>query len=356
MGEGPKVTAKAHPNLALVKYWGKLDDELNIPASSSISVNLSGATTTTTVVFVTGAEADSVMIDGQAASPKAFARVAKHLDRVRQLAGTTARARVESWNDFPASAGIASSASAFAALSLAASRAAGLSLAERELSILARKGSGSACRSIPDGFVEFVAGGADKFQPTTTTIKGEVETCLKDDTAYARQLFPPEHWDMRITTLIIDQRPKEVSSSEGHQATRTSPFYEAWLAALPPTLETVRRALADKDFRTLGMAVERQAIAMHAVAMTSSLADRDWLSGIYYWAPGTVSLIQAVQDWRRQSLEVYLTIDAGPNVHLLCEAKDQAELERELGCLLLALGGRYLVSRPAAGARIVGEE
>ena len=337
MGEGPKVTAKAHPNLALVKYWGKLDDELNIPASSSISVNLSGATTTTTVVFVTGAEADSVMIDGQAASPKAFARVAKHLDRVRQLAGTTARARVESWNDFPASAGIASSASAFAALSLAASRAAGLSLAERELSSLARKGSGSACRSIPDGFVEFVAGG-------------------EDDTAYARQLFPPEHWDMRITTLIIDQRPKEVSSSEGHQATRTSPFYEAWLAALPPTLETVRRALADKDFRTLGMAVERQAIAMHAVAMTSSLADRDWLSGIYYWAPGTVSLIQAVQDWRRQSLEVYLTIDAGPNVHLLCEAKDQAELERDLGCLLLALGGRCLVSRPAAGARIVGED
>ena len=334
MSKWQRVTAQAHPNLALVKYWGKLDEELNLPASSSISVNLSGATTTTAVVFAPDVEADRVMIGGRAAEPKAHARVTRHLDRVRALAGITERAVVESWNDFPSSAGIASSASAFAALSLAASKAAGLDLAERELSILARKGSGSACRSIPDGFVEFVAG-------------------KEDDTAYARQLFPPEHWDMRITTVIIDQRPKEVSSSEGHRATRTSPFYEAWLAALPLTLEAVRRALADRDFPNLGMAVERQAIAMHAVAMTSTSADRGWLSGIYYWAPATVALIRAVQDWRRQGLEVYLTIDAGPNVHLFCEAKDQAELERELAPLLPALGGRYLVSRPAVGARIV---
>jgi diphosphomevalonate decarboxylase len=335
--EGLKVTAKAHPNLALVKYWGKVDEELNIPASSSISVNLSGAATTTTVVFVPGAEADSVTIDGQAAPSKAYLRVVKHLDRVRQLAGITTRAKVESWNDFPASAGIASSASAFAALSLAASRAAGLSLTERELSILARKGSGSACRSIPDGFVEFVAGSTD-------------------ETAYARQLFPPEHWDLRIITVILEGGPKEVPSSEGHRAAQTSPFYAAWLAALPPTLETVRRALAERDLGTLGMAVERQAMAMHAVAMTSSPAGREWLSGIYYWAPGTVALIRAVQDWRRQGLRVYLTIDAGANVHLLCEAPDQGELEGELGRLLPALGGRYLVSRPAVGARIIGEE
>lgn len=336
-GEGRKVTAKAHPNLALIKYWGKVDEELNIPASASISVNLSGAATTTSVVFEPALEADVVLIGGQVASPQAYARVVRHLDRVRQLAGITTRARVESWNDFPASAGIASSASAFAALSLAASRAAGLSLTEKELSILARKGSGSACRSIPDGFVEFVAG-------------------RTDETAYARQLFPPEHWDLRIVTVILDQRPKEIPSSEGHRAARTSPFYGAWLAALPEALETVRRALAERDVRLLGMAVERQAMAMHAVAMTSSPAERAWLSGIYYWAPGTVALIQAVQDWRRQGLEVYLTIDAGANVHLLCEARDQGELEGELGRLLPTLGGAYLVSRPAVGARVVGED
>lgn len=337
MSSWPRVTAQAHPNLALVKYWGKLDEELNLPASSSISVNLSGATTTTSVLFTPEAEVDQVMIGGRVAEPKAYARVVRHLDRVRALARIKERAVVESWNDFPSSAGIASSASAFAALSLAASKAAGLDLTERELSILARKGSGSACRSIPDGFVEFVAG-------------------TEDDTAYARQLFPPEHWDMRITTVIVDQQPKEVSSSEGHRATRTSPFYEAWLAALPPTLGAVRRALAKRDFRALGMAVERQAIAMHAVAMTSAPGDRDWLSGIYYWAPATVALIRAVQDWRRRGLEVYLTIDAGPNVHLLCEAKDQAELEKELPPLLPAFGGKYLVSRPAEGARIVQKE
>jgi diphosphomevalonate decarboxylase len=331
------VTARAHPNLALVKYWGKRDEALNIPMSSSISVNLSGATTTTSVTFAPEAERDTLMLNGQPAAPQAQARVARYLDRVRRLAGLQARARVESWNDFPASAGIASSASAFAALSLAASRAAGLELTERELSILARQGSGSACRSIPDGFVEFVAG-------------------EEDETAYARQLFPPDHWELRITTVIIDQGPKEVSSSEGHRATRSSPFWGAWLAALPGALETVRRALAERDLRALGMAVERQAIAMHAVAMTSDVAGRGWLSGIYYWSEGTMALVQAVQEWRRQGLEVYLTIDAGPNVHLLCEASAQEEeLEGELAPLLARLGGTTLVSAPAEGARIVEE-
>ena len=195
----PRVTAKAHPNLALVKYWGNADDGLNIPANSSISVNLDGATTTTTVAFLANRQSDAVAIDGRAADLAAYDRVVRHLDRVRRLARISHCAVVESHNDFPASAGIASSASAFAALSLAASRAAGLDLDERQLSVLARKGSGSACRSIPDGFVEWVAGS-------------------DDETSYARQIAPPGHWDLRVVTVIFDGGAKDVSSSQGHRA------------------------------------------------------------------------------------------------------------------------------------------
>ena len=331
-----KSTAAAHPNLALVKYWGKANEELRIPANNSISVNLSGARTTTSVVFSPCLDTDVVMIDGHNATGRAHDRVVRHLDRVRRMAGMSARAMVESGNDFPASAGLASSASAFASLSLAASRAARLDLCEKELSMLARKGSGSACRSIPDGFVEWVAGESDS-------------------SSYARQIAPPTHWDLKFTTIILDEGPKDISSSEGHRATKSSPFYQARLDALPRTLEVVRQALLTKDFRSLGQAVEREAISMHVVAMTAQLENHDWLSGIYYWQPKTLYLIQAVQEWRYQGLEIYLTIDAGPNVHLLCKSKHQAELEQELEHMLHDLGGKYFVSEPARGAWIVEE-
>jgi diphosphomevalonate decarboxylase len=332
-----KATAAAHPNLALVKYWGKADETLNIPANSSISVNLSGATTVTSVAFSPQLAEDVVLLDGQLPTPRAGERVVRCLDRVRQLAGIAARARVESHNDFPAVAGIASSASAFAALSLAASRAAGLTLNERELSILARKGSGSACRSIPDGFAEWVAGDSD-------------------DSSFARQIAPPGHWDLRITTVVLDEGAKEIASSDGHRAAVTSPFYRPRLETLPQTLETVRRALLERDLGALGVAVERDAISMHAIAMTSYPAGMDWLSGIYYWLPGTLALIRAVQEWRRQGLPVYLTIDAGPNVHLIGESGQQGALEGELAQFLAQVGGRYFVSEPASGAWVISSD
>jgi diphosphomevalonate decarboxylase len=333
---GLKVTARAHPSLALVKYWGNADDGLNIPANASIAVNLDGATTTTSAVFVAGQERDVVQIDGRAAAPKAYARVVRHLDRVRRLAGISDRAVVESHNDFPAASGIASSASAFAALSLAASKAAGLSLDDRELSILARKGSGSACRSVLGGFVEWVAG-AD------------------DQTSYARQIAPPAHWDLRIVTVIVGRQAKDVSSADGHRAARTSSFYQARLDTLPQTLAVVRQAVLDRDMRTLGLAVEREAVSMHVVAMTSCLQDRPWLSGIYYWQPETLAVMHAVQAWRRQGLEVYFTIDAGQNVHLLCEGQLQEEVTLRLAEYLHNTYQRYLVSGPGRGAWVAGE-
>lgn len=331
-----KVTAVAHPNLALVKYWGKADERLNIPANSSISVNLGSATTITSVAFSPDRDTDIVVINGQDADQAAYRRVVRHIDRIRDLAGISVRASVESRNDFPASVGIASSASAFAALSLAATRAAGLNLGQRELSILARKGSGSACRSIPDGFVEWIAG-------------------TDDGSSYACQLVPANHWDIAVTSAIIATQPKDIPSSEGHRLAKTSPFYHARLAELPRTLEIVRQSLLNKDFRAFGQAVEREAVSMHAIAMTAFPEQDDWLSGIYYWQPATMGLIQAVQRWRRDGLEVYFTIDAGPNVHLLCQAVNQKDLEDALAKELAAIGGSYIVSKPAEGAQVVEE-
>lgn len=338
MGEGvksrlPAVTAMAHPNLALVKYWGQRDAARQLPLNASISVNLSGATTTTTVQFDAALEQDELELNGAPPSPAALARVSAHLQRIRDLAGSTACARVRSRNSFPAGIGIASSAAGFAALTLAGTRAAGLTLEARELSALARLGSGSACRSIPDGFAEWLVGSGED--------------------SYAVQLAKPEHWNLQIVTVYFDPKPKAISSLEGHRAAPSSPFFEARLQQLGETLNTVRRAVLERDFGTLGMAVEREALSLHLIAMSSRVAEQPQLSGIYYWQPQTLALIHAVQRWRTEGLEVYFTLDAGPAVHLLVEAANRAALLEAVGGALGELGGQVLVSAPGMGARVV---
>lgn len=328
------ATAAAHPNLALVKYWGQVDPVLHIPANSSISVNLSGATTTTSVTFDAQLPADEVVLNGQPAEAPAQRRVSTHLDRIRDLAGVQSCARVVSENDFPTAVGIASSASAFAALSLAGSRAAGLHLGKRELSVLARKGSGSAARSIPGGFVMWTAG-------------------QEDTGSYAYQIAPQDHWDLRIVTIAFRAQPKEVSSLEGHRAAPTSPFYEARLRTVGITLDVVRRALLQRDLSALGMAAEREAMSLHAVAMTSRPDKQPWMSGIYYMEPETLRVIRAVQQWRQEGLPVYFSLDAGPAVHLLCEPAHLDDVTTALGALFEPRELWVMVSRPGRGAWVV---
>jgi diphosphomevalonate decarboxylase len=329
-----RVTAIAHPNLALVKYWGKVDEALNLPANSSISITLGGATTITSVQFTAGLVRDRVLVNGQPADSGARQRVCRHLDEIRALAGSDLRADVESKNDFPMAAGIASSASAFAALSLAGARAAGLELDDTELSILARRGSGSACRSIYGGYVEW--------------LQGE-----DDATSYAVPLAPADHWDLRVLTVILTRDPKTISSSAGHRAAWSSPFFRARLQGMTETLATVREAILHRDFAQLALTVEREAISMHAVAMTGRLPGAEWLSGLYYWEPATLALIHSVQKWRRQGVPMCLTIDAGPNVHLICERGALNAVEDRLAPLLDELGADVLVSPPGHGARLV---
>jgi diphosphomevalonate decarboxylase len=287
------ATAQANPNIAFIKYWGDRDASLRIPANGSISMNLDGLFTRTRVEFAGALEADSLRLNGNEVIGSGLARVAQLLDRVRLLSGLSDFANVESENNFPIGAGIASSASAFAALALAASAAAGLTLSERELSRMARTGSGSACRSVPSGFVEWLAGESDA-------------------DSFAFSLAPPTHWDLADCIAIISKEHKSIGSTEGHYLANTSPLQATRVADAPRRLEICRQAILCRDFEAFSWVVEQDCNLMHAVMITSN-------PQLLYWQPGTLAVMHAVHELRRQNIPACYTIDAGPNVHVLCE-------------------------------------
>jgi diphosphomevalonate decarboxylase len=331
-----QATAVAHSNLAFVKYWGKRDAALNIPLNNSISMNLSAARTTTTVSFDDSLPADKVMLEGQEVAPKFAARVIRHLDLIREIAGVPTHALIKTRNTFPASTGFASSASGFAALSLAASTALGLHLSERELSILARRGSGSACRSIPAGFVEWQAG-------------------TNSDDSYAVQLAPETHWEIADVAVLVTSDEKSVSSTEGHELALNSPFWQTRGEMLPDRLTKVRRAILERDFATFGREIEAEALSMHAIMLTSAFeGEQAWHPGIFYWTPDTLRLLLAVQQWREQGLEVYFTLDAGPTVHLMCPAVAETAVT-EAVYALNQTDWTIIASKPAPGAHLIDE-
>jgi len=319
------ATAIAHPNIALIKYWGNRDHALRLPANSSLSMNLAALATTTTVEFISDLGTDRVVIDGAEATASARERVVAHLDRVRALASLNTRAIVTSHNNFPAGTGLASSASAFAALSVAACAAAGLALSTDALSRLARRGSGSACRSVPSGFVLW-------------------NTCDEDDCSFGRTLAPPYHWDLRDVIAIVESAHKATGSTEGHAIAGTSPFQVARVASTPERLERCRAAILAHDFLALADVIEQDALAMHAVMMTS-------VPSLLYWRPATLAVMQAVRAWRAAGLAVAFTIDAGPNVHCICPAEFSTQVER----LVRAIPGveRVLVSGVGEGSHLV---
>jgi len=320
-----KATAVASSNIAFVKYWGKRDESLRLPLNSSLSMVLSQATTTTTVDFVPDLSRDEVTIESHAAETVVRARVVAHLDRIRQTAGVETRARVASRSSFPRDAGMASSASGFAALTLAATKAAGLELSLRELSCLARLGSGSAARSISGGFVEWHAG------------QGH-------ESSWGEQIAPPEHWpELRDIVAIVEEEPKAPGSTEGMALARTSPHLAARLALIGERLSRARQAILERDLGALGQVSEEEAIELHLIAMSSR-------PPIFYWRPATLALMHQVLAWRSKGLAVYFTMDAGPNVHLLCE-------EEDAGPLIAALEEmpnvrQIMVNSPGLGAHL----
>jgi len=292
LGEDRTATARAHSNIALIKYWGKRDAELNTPAVGSISLTLDALSTDTRVSFRSELKQDEFWL---AETRTDAIRVSKLLDIVRDSAGLASRAVVESTNNFPTAAGLASSASGFAALAVAASAAAGLSLDTRELSILARRGSGSAARSLFGGIVELHAGnrpdGLDSF---------------------AEPVLAPDVWPLTVVIAITELGQKSVNSTTGMGGSAlTSPFYPAWVETGEDDLAAMRLAIASRDFEQLGQLAEYSCLKMHGLMMSTRPA-------LLYWNAGTMAAMQAVLELRTSGIPVYFTIDAGPQVKALC--------------------------------------
>jgi diphosphomevalonate decarboxylase len=319
-----KATAVACANIAMIKYWGNRDPRLRLPSNPSLSMNLAGLETHTTVTFDDTLLEDEVLIGGVAQTGAARARVVEHLNLIRLCAQFTGCARVESHNNFPSGAGIASSASAFAALTLAAAAAAGLAGSEAQFSALARRGSGSACRSVPGGFVEWQMGTGDK-------------------DSYAVSIAPPEHWALADVIAMLSAAHKATGSTEGHALAETSPLQPARIAGAAERLAQCKAALLDRDFASLAEVVELDSTLMHAVMMTST-------PPLYYWEPLTLAVMKAVRTWRAEGLPVCFTVDAGPNVHCLTPAEHAGEVERRLRALGVT---QTLTALPGGPARLV---
>jgi diphosphomevalonate decarboxylase len=324
-----KATASAFSNIAFIKYWGNVSEKLRLPANPSLSMNLAGLETVTTVEFVDGLDQDIVIIGGEAQNGPARERVVAHLELIRQRAGLRAAARVESRNNFPAGAGIASSASAFAALTLAGAAAAGLSLTERELSALARLGSGSAARSIPGGFVE---------------LRTAPEEAPEE--AYGISIAPPQHWDLADVIAIVSQKHKAVGSTSGHALAKTSPLQAARVDTAADRLSKCQEAILTRNMALLSELMELDSNLMHAVMMTST-------PPLMYWEPITIAIMKSVRRWRAEDgLPVCYSIDAGPNVHCVCPASAAPEVERRLRHNLDV--NKILLAAPGGPARLIG--
>jgi diphosphomevalonate decarboxylase len=319
------TTAQAHPNIALIKYWGDIDPELHIPVNGSISMNLAELKTTTEVHFDDSFQGDQVWINDLPVQGDRSRRVSEFLEHVRKLAGSSAYALVRSWNNFPMSAGIASSASAFAALSLAATRAAGFNLDEKQLSRLARLGSGSACRSVPGGFVEWKAGS-------------------NDEDSFAFSLAEADHWPLYDCITIVSQEEKTNSSSYGHSLAATSLFQGNRIKDAPRRLDICQQALIGRDFEALAEITELDCNMMHAVMLTSC-------PPLLYWHAATVTIMRAVWEWRREGLPVCYTIDAGPNVHVLTLEEQTENIAQRLKQLPGVV--EVLTCHPGGAARYI---
>ncbi|MBI4454136.1 diphosphomevalonate decarboxylase [Candidatus Woesearchaeota archaeon] len=331
-----KATAIAHPNIAFIKYWGKRNEELKLPTVSSLSMTLDNFYTKTTVEFNDSFTEDSFVLNGKPITGGIeLLRVTKHLDLIRTRADKNIKtktdkklfAKVASENNFPTASGIASSSSGFTALTLAACKSIGLDETDlnlksdsnlkpdlnpkpdsnlkhdlnlKHISIVARQGSGSACRSTYGGFVEWKKGEADDGKDS-----------------YAEQLFDEKYWpELKMIVLILDQKEKKIKSTQGMRiSVETSPFYNDWAKTSIIDLQDVKAALNQKDFTKIGNIMERNCLKMHSVMISSN-------PSLIYWRPETLTLMENIKSLRETGTECYFTIDAGANVMVLCLDKD----------------------------------
>jgi diphosphomevalonate decarboxylase len=323
---GWNTTARANVNVALVKYWGKRDPALNLPATGSLSLTLDGLSVEAACAPFDGPD-DRCTIDGLPAAGEEGERVRRFLDVVRAEAGSTARFDVATTSTVPRGAGLASSAAAFAAMALAGSRAAGLRLEPPALSALARRGSGSAARSIFGGFVVWHRG----------------ERADGRD-SIAEPVLDPGAWDVRIVVALVSSARKAVSSRDGMARAAASPLYPAWVESTADDLERARAAVRARDLEALGLVAEHSALKMHAIGLAAS-------PPLLYWRGATVECVHRVWVLRADGVRGWVTIDAGPQVKVLCATADATAIAAALRDVPAV--ERVLVCAPGRGAEVV---
>lgn len=323
---GGQASARSNVNVALVKYWGKRDAALNLPATGSISLTLDGLSVEANVAF-SGGSADRFEIDGAPADAADHERLGRFMDLVRAQTGAGGRVAIRTQSHVPRGAGLASSAAAFSALALAATRAAGVELAPRALSALSRRGSGSAARSVYGGFVEWHKG-----------------TRADGSDSVAEPLLDVGDWDVRIVVAVTSLGPKAVSSRDGMTRATASPLYPAWVEGAERDLAEARAAIATRDLERLGHLAEHSALKMHAIGLAAH-------PPLLYWNGATVECIHRVWALRASGVPAFVTIDAGPQVKVLCAPGDAVAVADALAEMPGVL--RVITCPPGHGAEVI---
>ncbi|WP_433738873.1 diphosphomevalonate decarboxylase [Pseudomonas putida] len=292
------VSVSSPSNIALIKYWGMSDEQRTLPNNASLSMTLSQCVSLCTIESLSAGTTDEILWrtrEGKLVPANASLRfgIEYHVGQLRQHFDHWQPLRIATSNSFPTGVGIASSAAGFSALAMAFALHCDQAFDGTRISELARlSGSGSAARSTFGGFVQWPGDARQLAGP-------------------AQQFAPAHHWSLHDLIAVVDTRHKKVSSRQGHHLAASSAFYPTRLDLLPQRLNTVRRAILNRDFNALADAVEREAIELHMIAMTSQ-------PPVFYWQPTTLAILERVRQLRGEGLQVCATMDAGPNVHVLC--------------------------------------
>lgn len=314
-----KALARAHSNIALIKYWGKKDEALNLPLNGSLSLTLDAFYTDTYISFDEDIDKDIFSLNNQVQDEKATSRVVNFIDIFRKLSGINKKALIVSSNNFPTASGLASSASGFAALACACNAALNLNFDNKELSSIARLGSGSATRSIFGGFVEWLNTHAENI----------------DDA----------NWDVGMISVIVSKEEKTISSREGMKITQnTSPFYQQWLIQSKLDLMEIKEAIKNRDFELVGVITEKNSFNLHAIMLSSN-------PSLLYWESDTIKVIQIVKMLRKEGLSCYTTIDAGANVNILCRLSQADMIKKKLSEYFPEKN--IIISKPGSGVKVL---
>ncbi len=319
-----RAKARVHANVAAAKYWGKRDETLNLPLFDSIAFNVDGLVTETQAYWHDDDSRDALFINGWQVPAQSMGRIERILDKIRSLKGWDKRCALQSRNNFPLAAGLASSASGSAAAAVAAAAAAGLDLPESQLSALARLGSGSAARSIPGGWTRWHAGTRDD-----------------GSDSFAVSFAPADHWPLHVFVVQVSDDQKMISSAECMKMCARSPFWNTFAQESAKEADIIQNAVLQKDFRAFAAGAHRNMMRLHAIAMTCD-------PPVLYFAPKSVEIIQKIMR-ASQAISVCCTLDAGSNVIVLCESPACPFIKNDI----ISLGLPFIQTRVGNGAELV---